>query len=86
MPTTSKRRDQEHCRRLVGQLLLRGERTGADIRDELAARCGSKEAVGRAVQGAQKRGQVEPKRRAGDHVVWGLTDTGRVWAASLGAP
>jgi len=77
----------QRARVAVLQALLTGPRDGAALRDDLAARAGSKEAVSTALAWARLHGFASCLRRGAGSApaTWTITDAGREWLAE-GAP
>lgn len=63
------------ARREVRRALEKGPRTGRDLRDDLAARCGSKENVGRGIGELARCGVIVEHERSGCHVTWKLVES-----------
>lgn len=86
MKTTTKRETViEVARREVLRALAKGPRTGAELRDDLAARCGSKDNVGRGIGELSRAGLITEAKRCGSHVTWKLADAPAVPATEAAA-
>lgn len=74
----------------VLKYLQRGDASGPDMADDLAARCRTKDVVRRAIISAHKLGWIDEVRKQGTASTWRLTDAGRAefhrlfWAPFLG--
>ena len=70
----------DHARHVLAFLLRCGPQTFGDLKDSLAARCGSKEQVERAVHHARVKGWLTRDGR-----LWSVTDEGRAELAGKAA-
>lgn len=87
MPTTSteRRTKADANREIVGRALVKGPRTGADLRDTLAVRLKTKGEVSRVLTG-MLRDELVSHTGEHCHATWRLTDAGRAWVAGLLQP
>jgi DNA-binding transcriptional ArsR family regulator len=69
------------ARRELLRLLAKGPCTGEALRDELAARCGSKKRVEQGLRELRRTQLVSAVAKAGRSLVWELTSAGRAAAA-----
>ena len=74
MKATTRKTAIETARTEVRRALAKGPRTGAQLRDDLAARCGSKENVGRGIGELARAGEITEHERHGSHVTWKLVE------------
>jgi len=76
MKTTTTKRETviEVARREVLRALAKGPRTGAELRDDLAARCGSKDNVGRGIGELSRAGLIARLTEAKRCGTWKLVD------------